>query len=361
MSLLGVAAIVAAGSALVSGVVSSVSSNRAINQNQENFGTSMDFQREMFEKENQEYDRRFNLQADYNDPRNVAARLASIGVNPISYYTGSSSGAVLGAPSPSVQGAPSAPAAPYVDPNNSPTATMIKSVGDFVGNLAGAFKDTALGSQTSKMTDPLIQQTIAQTIQSRQEAIGKEISNIIQSKTGLSKAYLELSVMSSVVNLNNIRGEESKEQAVLLKFQQFTEQCKAELSTAEYAKIMSLLPQQIANEKALNQVYRSQSEANRASAAESSAGARLKNEQATSEKVLRDYDVNLKKWQSQEAAKRCNLSEVEFRQRLAELCQAEDKSKFLDEHPMIKRAISYLQSVGDAATLGVLKGIVTLK
>lgn len=320
---------------LVGGVFNMIegSNNRDFNEDMQY--QSQDFQREMFAKQNAEYDRRFQKQIDYNNPKNIMSLNAQAGINPI-FGTGGNSGQTFGAPDPSVQSPPSSVTPPYVNMSASgDLSTTLEKIGSFVGNLAKARKDVAEGTSISKLMDGQVENLRLSNAIKNQELIGQEIDNVIKGNTGLKKALMDIRLAQSQVNLNTFLGYESESKKELIDWQSFAEQAKIKLSQAEYLKIMQLLPLEIKNQEEYTNVLREEGKKYRAEGTQAYAAAELSSAQARTENDLRKWKVenlrlenegksvsNVFASASQEDKLKiikANLSEAQFEARMAEI------------------------------------------
>ena len=142
---------------IAGGIMNMVDSSDNRHFNEDMQYQSQDFQREMFAKQNAEYDRRFQKQIDYNDPRAIASRFSQAGLNPI-FGVGGNTGQTFGAPDPSVQSPPSPVTPPYVNMTASgDLATSLEKMGSFVSSLAAARKNVAEGTSIAKLLDGQIE------------------------------------------------------------------------------------------------------------------------------------------------------------------------------------------------------------
>lgn len=258
--------IASAGAAAVGGVASAVSSSSAARKNREMHSEALQFQQNMFEQQNEEYDRRFAKETEYNDPQKVMSRNFEAGINPI-FGLGGSTTTSFGAPSPSVQSPPSPPQSPYTNLSGSgDLGSVLEKVGSFVSNVAGAFKDTAEGNKVANTTAGFVNNVELQNRLLAAQHYGKSLENLVAEKTSLKSALNNLAIQRSELQLNILKGFNIEEDTLLKQFQQFTEQCKQNMSQAEYARFVSMTPIILSNEKALLQVYRSQASMYSASA-----------------------------------------------------------------------------------------------
>lgn len=287
-------------------------------------------------------------------------RAQGVGINPgaIIGNSGTSAAVASQSGSPSVVPPSGAAGAAGVAPGSIPNGLLNLQALESVLKMRN--ESTKIQKETGRydeVTDATLRKIESEIAVNAAQKGAIEIANAIQRVYGKRRAAAECLELE-------YRAYKSAADGDLAEAKQLTETMMARLYQAQDKEIRLKLPFIEAMMKQDLELVAQQTKTEKAkqadayaSAQEHKSGSELKSAEAETENVLREHKVTLTKRQIEEAAAKVGLTENQAAKALADAVQAQDKAAFLSNNPKIKRLITILSSIGDAASLGVLKGL----
>lgn len=291
-----IAGVTTAAAGVTSAVVSSRNSVAARHSNEDMYQQSMAFNAEEAEKARQydksEWDRRFKVESEYNSPVQQVQRLADAGLNAQSLYGDSGfAGQVFGLSSVPSSPAASSPVPPYVQQSTANVADIMNSVANLASASAGAFKNTAEGTSIASTIDGMVKNLELKNTNQALINGAEEIELNIKKSTALKKAWNELSLQFSEIQLKEIMGEYYSEESMLTESQRFLNLVEKELKGEELKRVRAVFPYVVQSAKENVKLIRSERQKNLSEANEADA---RKNLLETQNKIG-EIDLNIKK------------------------------------------------------------------
>lgn len=201
--------------------------------------------------ERDEWTRRFNLESEYNTPKNQLARLAETGLNAQSLYGDSgNAGEIFG-----MSSAPSAPQAsagnpPYQQQTMPNSLDELNAFGSLLEKASAAFKNTNEGNRIRKLLAGDIEfQSLTNGI-AKQKLIADTLTNAVNKSTQLKKAMNELRLQEGELMLQGLTGDKIESETFLNKCRELNEIAMRELHGYELQQWEALFPTYILQAKA---------------------------------------------------------------------------------------------------------------
>lgn len=282
MSLLGIAAIIGAGSALGSAVY-----NMFNNENENLYNDSKSYNSEEAQKnrewQEREWNRRFKIESEYNSPSAQVARLADAGLNAQSFFSSSGgSGQLFGLSSSPSGSQASVNSAPYLGRTQANIAELLQSAGNFANSIESA--------QNTHQLTPLEKRSkeLANNIAQCELAV-KEQDAIFAKHHGLEVRWQQFQTDLARQKLFIAQGKESDTKSVLNSYEQLLTDAKTKMTLQEYTQLVKIAPLYILKENEQIELLKQQQRTEVSKQSYNYAGANLSKQQAESESVLRPF------------------------------------------------------------------------
>lgn len=231
-----------------------------------------------------EYDRRFNMSNEYNDPSAVVQRLRQAGINPaaaMGQLSGTGGLAAAGGSSASVPSHQVQPVG-YQPPNIGAELPAILSA---VADLKNAETNVGhLGNET-RQTDATIESLLASANKQNAEAEMQKLLTSLQDMYGAKKLDAEILNLLAQAQLAADKSDTEKVNQIVGKAEEYLMRAKGDTEVQSRPMVLS-------NLSTYRQVLLSQIDANKASANASNASARLNNALAQTEDGLRSGKIH---------------------------------------------------------------------
>lgn len=256
-----------------------------------------------------EYDRRFNMSNEYNDPSAVVQRLRQAGINPAAAMGQLSGAGGLAAAGGSSASVPSHQVQPvgYQPPN---IGAELPSILSAVADLKNAETNQGrLGNET-RQTNATIESLLASANKQNAEAEMQKLLTSLQDMYGAKKLDAEILNLLAQAQLAADKSDTEKVNQLLGKAEEYLMRAKGDT-------VVQSRPMVLSNLSTYRQVLVSQVNANNAAAQNSRAQAGLASEKAITESGLREGLIRGQQLANTIAETRAALGSIEVQQAIA--------------------------------------------
>lgn len=235
-------------------------------ENERDFMRQQELWYKQFEAQNQEWQRQFDLQNAYNLPTAQVARMLSAGINPsvagVDGAGGSTAALSPGSPGngPSRSVSPMGLSSPNVATTS--TAAMFSSLAQLNDSLAQLAKSGSDVSIDQRKVGSLISNTVADTQLKQSQRVMHDLDNQLTKAFGKDKRAAEISSLVSSSYAAYAQGDLNKANELLAGAHERLTSLEGEIKSGAFADILS-------SYKRLNELYKAETEQQRASASAS--------------------------------------------------------------------------------------------
>lgn len=271
---------------------------------------------------NDEWERRFNLENDYNSPAALMRRLSQAGINPavaLGQLTGTGGLAAAGGSSSPQFSSPTLP--PGVGSHS--VSPVMANIPDFGGNIASMMQALSSMKQANVSEGRLDLDTERQN-----KMIQAEYDNLVadthnkQAQELLTKIRADIdgtlgkSEKAASIYRNLTEARLAAEKGETEEFERKLKAAQTALLETKNKAIQQVMPQIMENMSALHSVYEADVRQKNAAAAEHYAGANLKNEEALTVSALREGQVTAQEYANEIARWNSKASKEDFKEQI---------------------------------------------